>query len=115
LTTLITSLNQDLFHEYGRNMISGFIEKSIDVRLIVVFEGDDTKINIPQNEKVKLINLESPDHSYFLRTFGKLYEANGYRLIRQKGRNEQQLQLIHDFRYNLVRFSFKIFSILIAR
>jgi len=115
VTTLITSLNKTLYDEYGRSMIEGFVDKSIDVKLIIAFEGDKERIDPPKNDFITIIDLKSDDHKYFHKTFGKLYEANGYRLIQQEAPNTQQYKLVHDFRYNFIRFSFKIFSIFAAR
>jgi hypothetical protein len=116
MTTLITSLNQKLFDQYGRNMIEGFINFSHDVKMIIVFEGDIPLRNIPKNDLISLIKLESSDHEYFHKVFGKLYEAHGLKIIQEQLPNGQlQFKPIQDYRFNLVRFSFKIFSLQIAR
>jgi hypothetical protein len=58
----------------------------------------------------------SKSHEKFIKFFGSLYEANGYKVVENNTLYlGKQLKIIQDFRFNAVRFSFKIFSLLIAK
>ena len=114
MVTLVTSINQKLYDEYGEAMIDGFKRFSRDVALIVVFEGEIPNEFVVPGELIRFVQLNSPDYQRFQLTFGKLYEANGMRLV-QLDNSNKQYRLEYDYRYNLVKFSFKIFSLLIAR
>jgi hypothetical protein len=114
---LITSMNQPLFEQYGRQMVAGFEQfAGPDLRLIIVFEGRiQTQIKL-QGNRTLFVPFDSPDHRKFLKYFGHLYEANGLRVVQTPGPNGQnQLQFGWDFRFAAVRFSFKIFAIEIGK
>jgi hypothetical protein len=116
MTTLITSLNQKLLDEYGRKFIESFEKYSRGVKLIVVFEGDFLPEIQFKSTLVQFHKLESKNYIRFQETFGKLFEANGITLQKITMPNGQiQFQLKEDFRFNLIKFSFKIFSLNIAR
>jgi len=105
---LVTSFNETLYREYGERMVREFSEHSDgSVRLIVVFEGD----NLPSIalENIEIIRFNSKDHSLFLNKFGHLHEARGLRI---KALPNNQINLSMDYRFDAVRFSFKIFSII---
>jgi hypothetical protein len=105
---LITSFNKVLHEEYGNRMVHEFSEKTDgSVKLIVVYEGS----NVPNIKlhNVEFVLFQSKDHQEFIRKFGHLHEAKGLRI---KSLPNNQLNLSMDFRFDAVRFSFKIFSLL---
>lgn len=116
LITLVTSLNQALFDAYGSRMMQSFETHAKGVRLVVVFEGP-MKTSVPlAGASFKTIPFKSPDWERFFKFFGRLYEANGIRLREFPQPNGGVLLRPEvSFRYDLVRFSFKIFAIEIAR
>lgn len=108
---LITSVNAVLLNEYGARAFSEFDHYADDtVRLNVIFEG-----KIPNNstnyQRVRFIEFDSPGHREFLRRFGHLHEAKGLRIRFFQEGGQQRVNLAWDFRFDAVRFSFKIFSI----
>jgi hypothetical protein len=91
-------------------MTEEFSQKSDgSVKLVVVFEGAQAP-TIPL-KNVEYILLCHPDHQSFIRKFGSLYEARGFRM---NFLENKEIQLAYDYRFDAVRFSFKIFSILQA-
>lgn len=116
MTTLITSLNEKLLDLYGRRMLQEFQKSSRDVKLIVVFEGNKPADLSWQQGLVRLVELRSEKFDRFQKFFGRLYEAHGLKIVqkRQEG-GGVHLQPVWDYRFNLVRFAFKIFSIDLAR
>lgn len=114
---LITSINQALYHEYGKRMMEGWQANSRGVKLFIVFEGSlPQELREQKFETIKILKLKGQDLDRFHNTFGKLYEANGIRLKETTFPNgERRIEIGNDYRFNFVRFSFKIFSILIAR
>lgn len=116
MTTLVTSLNRSLFEIYGRNMIEGFNRFSQDVKMIIVFEGEIPKGEVPESELIRVVKLESSEYEYFHNVFGRLYEAHGLKIIQERQLDGKiQLKPVQDYRFNFVKFSFKIFSLDIAR
>jgi len=107
---MITSFNEILFDQYGERMVREFSEKSDGtVKLLVVFEGYKLpKMNL---KNIEFICFDNDDHKLFLKKFGHLHEARGLRI---KTLDNNQINLSMDFRYDAVRFSFKIFSLLQA-
>ena len=105
---LVTSVNNELFAEYGERMIREFDQNSDgSVRLAVIFEGHVPVISSLVN--VDILPLRHPDHAKFLRRFGHLHEARGLRI---SIRSDQKIDLTVAWRFDAVRFSFKIFSLL---
>lgn len=108
---IVTSLNQTLFDQYGRRAISEIeMYAGEEVRLNVVFEGKIPS-GLPKYRRVRFVPFESAGHNLFLRRFGHLKEANGLRINFNDDGNKQTASLNWNFRYNAVRFAFKIFAI----
>lgn len=108
---VVTSLNAALLNEYGARAFSEFDHYADDViRLNVIFEGK-VPDNLPSYNRVRFIEFDSSGHREFLRKFGHLHEANGLRIRFFEEGGQRRVNLVRDFRFNAVRFSFKIFSI----
>jgi hypothetical protein len=114
MTDLITSVNTALFEQYGRQMVAGF-EKfaDADIRLIVVFEGPMPSDLIEYRKRCVFVPFSSPDHQRFLKFFGDLYEAHGFKLIVSKAGEIAGVE--RNYLFDAVRFSFKVFAIEIGR
>ena len=114
---LITTANQALYQGYGSRLVAGFEEFAApDIRLIVVFDGPIPPGINAQCKRTLFVPFESAGLRQFQRFFGHLYEANGLRIKRFAGQDGQlQLLVRQNFRFNAVRFSFKIFAIEIAK
>jgi len=108
----ITSMNEKLYHQYGRNMISDFDNKSeSDVTLFVIFEGPIPSIELT-NERIHIVPMESPEHRKFVHYFGHLHEARGLKI--KFSDDKKNVNLEWNYRFDAIRFSFKIYSILQA-
>lgn len=105
---LITSFNEALFRQYGERMANEFEEVTDgSVKLVVVYEGN----NLPGIffKHVKFIKFNSNKHEIFKRKFGNLHEAKGLRIHFEK---DGRVNLSLDYRFDALRFSFKVFSLL---
>ena len=114
---LITTFNNKLFNEYSKNLLDTFIEKSDDsLRLNIFYEGDFGEIKnnyISYDDKIRFYEFKSKDWNVFYNKFGHLAEANGYNVRYDKFKNS----LIADgpsYKWQAVKFSYKIFSIYLA-
>jgi hypothetical protein len=107
---VITSFNESLLKQYGKRMVQEFSEKSDGtVKLVVIYEGDSLPEIYLKN--IEFVRFNHMGHHEFIRKFGHLQEARGVRISYLPN---GQLYLSHDFRFDAVRFSFKIFSLLQA-
>ena len=114
---IITSMNKDLFYKFGRDNIKSLSDNlDKDFRLNVFFEGDVfNELKELENENVRIVKFESSDWQTFFRKFGHLKEANGYKFEESISGKEINLKIYGpDFRWNAVKFSFKIFSVILA-
>ena len=106
MTELITSVNASLFEQYGRQMVDGFEKHAdADIRLIVVFEGP-LPPDLSRYKRCAFIPFLSPDHQRFLKFFGRLHEARGYKLIFSQA--DQPPQVEHNYLFDAIRFSVQV-------
>lgn len=114
---IITSMNKELFYKYGKNSIES-LSKNLDkkFRLNIFFEGEIIEdLKNLQNNNIRVIQFSCPDWATFYRKFGHLKEANGYKFEEKINGNEINLKVYGpDFRWNAVKFSFKIFSVILG-
>ena len=108
---IITSFNENLLNQYGERMVQEFSEKSDgSVKLAVIYEAQDLpKINL---KNIEFVKFNHAGHHEFMQKFGHLHEANGLRLNFLP--DGQVSSIYHDFKFDAVKFSFKIFSLLQA-
>ena len=113
---LVTSLNKKLYQEYGQRFISEFLEnKREGIDLTVVFED-----GIPDSASgvngLNALRLQDSRHPKFLKLFGHLYEANGIQILQEKDAlgKIRIKNISKEWRFDAVRFSFKIFSLSLA-
>ena len=113
-TCFISTMNQKLYREYGLNFINEFIEyANQDINLIILFEGEipsDLKITSHKNLLIK--ELKHLKHEKFINYYKNLYEANGVKVkLVPQANGEKKIELISDYRFNAIKFSFKPFAI----
>ena len=107
---MITSFNEILFEEYGKRMVEEFSEKSDGtVSLAVIFEGK--KFPNLSLKNIAFTCFNHPGHQDFIRKFAHLHEARGLRINLT---SNNQINISQDYKFDAVRFSFKIFSLLQA-
>jgi hypothetical protein len=112
----ITTLNKNLLEVYGYNFFNSF-EKyaNEDCALNVIFEGNFTDIKI-KYKKISFITFDSESHKRFLKFYGGLYEARGLKIVEvNTAFLGKQFKTIRDFRFDAIRFSYKVFAINQAR
>ena len=108
-------MNLNLYNQYGSIFLDEFERYAdSDVNLINVFEGEIPTLLNKKNKSIT-IPLKSDQHVKFQKFFGRLWEANGLRIVYQKKQNgADNYNLSWDYKFNAMRFSFKIFSIFLA-
>ncbi|AGG32698.1 hypothetical protein D521_0128 [beta proteobacterium CB] len=108
---MVTSFNQSLYNSYGKRMTEEFSQKSDgSVKLAVIFEGEVLPRSMPL-KNVEYIIFNNEAHQGFLKKFGNLFEARGFRV---NFLENNQIQIYYDYKFDAVRFSFKVFSLLQA-
>ena len=111
----VSSLNKRLYQEYGKRFISEFLKnKGEGVHLTIVFED-----GIPDSafgfKGLNILELKDSRHPQFIKFFGNLVEANGYRVSLKKDvLGQTNVTVSKSFRHDAVRFSFKAFSLNLA-
>lgn len=115
MVTLVTSLNGRLYEKYGRAMIGSFEACSSDVKLIVVFEGEQPGDLAQTGRSHAVIPIESDDYDRFHARFDNDPKANG-KFTAQVEKNGQMVTVpAISYRFDLVQYSFKIFALEKAR
>ena len=107
----VTTMNPKFFNLYGKNFIDSFDSKANpEIQLYNIFESQE----ILNYGSERIINklFRDDKHTQFLKYFSPLYEANGLRIQFIKNENNQtNLVYANDFRWNAIKFSFKVFAI----
>ena len=109
----VSSMNIKLYEEYGKRFIYEFIDKaSEDINLIIMFEGISPNeiLNLKKNLVVK--SLDNEKHNKFIKFFGHLHEARGLRVKFFEENGVKKINVLSNYKYDAIRFSFKPFSIL---
>jgi hypothetical protein len=114
MKTFISSMNSKLYAAYGKRFIQGWSKHSAnDVFLIICFEGElpnDLSIDLTNNcyRNIKIIYLESDLSKRYIEKFGRFHQARGI-IFNQD--NSKNITAYYNYRFDAIRFSFKIFSI----
>lgn len=106
----VTTLNQNLYAEYGRRALSEFDQFcGRHIQMSLAFEGEvPHDIDLYKNIIVK--NAESMRRTDFVRRFGHLKELSGLE-ITYLNQEKSKIQISYNYRYNAIRFAHKIFAI----
>ena len=112
----VSSMNLKLYDSYGRRFIREFLEmKSNEIKLYIAFE-DGIPEDILKFPELNVLQLQDSNQVNFLKSFSHLIEAHGrQRVVTMDVLGKKQTQLSYNYRYDAIRFSFKIFSLLLAK
>jgi len=112
----VSSMNLKLYESYGRRFIKEFSEmKSDDIKLYVAFE-DGIPGDILKYPELNALQLQDSNQAKFLESFSHLDYARGLtKAITMDVLGKKQTKSSYNFRYDAIRFSFKIFSLLLAK
>jgi hypothetical protein len=110
MLTLITSINERLYHDYGKRFIESWrCNAGSGVRLVVCLEGNTTNIDTLSSEKLIFCDLESNKSKQFRLKYSKFFQAAG--LVPTRVSDAENLyKFSYNYRYDALRFSFKAFS-----
>lgn len=111
MKTFVTSMNAKLFNQYGSQFLLGWEAMAApDVELIVCFEGplDQLNSNVHMGRRYRVIPIDSEIQQFFLKKFGGLAEMRGFQYKNPK--KGVPLNVGYNYRFDAIRFSFKIFS-----
>lgn len=110
MLTLITSMNERLFHEYGKRFIESWrCNAGAGVRLVVCLEGSTDKLNMDSSENLIFCNLESTKSIQFRLKYSKFFQASGL-MPSRVGAGQNLYKFSYNYRFDALRFSFKAFS-----
>lgn len=113
MKTFITSFNKKLYGQYARNFLRSWSQNaSSDINLIVCFEGDLNEIDWSEYSKLKniqIISIDSVDQVIFWKKFGHFLQARGMKPV-LTDQASKTYQFRYNYRYDALRFSFKIFA-----
>jgi len=110
----ITSMNQKIFEAYGERFLDEFEEQAgSDISLINVFEGIQPMQLNRNYLKIKTIDFDCEIHKKFVSYFGHFYQARGFTISHQINPSTKKFdfQIGVDYKFDAVRFSFKVFAI----
>lgn len=114
---LVTTMNLRLYEQYGSRMIRSvdqFADRSI--RLIVVFEGELPADIENLSDRIIFLEYCFPDHEKFIKIFSRHEEARGVRYLDVRKDNKVVAkQKYYDYRWDAIRFSYKVFSLFFAK
>lgn len=106
----ISTMNIELFNNFGKKFLSSFDENAhTKIKLFNIFEGSNN-ISFGSDRIIQKIFYDEV-HRTFLKHFSPLYEANGHRLQFIKEGERYKINYNYDFRWNAIKFSFKVFAI----
>ena len=108
----VTTTNDILFKEYAHVFFDEFEKFSHkDLHMVnYVDEGSDLVFR-SNYKKTKSQLLNSAEHKQFLSYFGKLFEANGFKVKRLKTEEGKiKFHIAQSWKYNAIKFSYKVFA-----
>jgi hypothetical protein len=114
MINLVTSFNRKLLNEYANNFLAGWKKQAKDgINLIVCYEGDVSDLLEFEGNNIQAIGIESENQIAFKRRYSNLLQANGhvpYKSVSSDG--NETVNIVYNYRYDAIRFSFKIFSLI---
>ncbi len=113
MKTFITSFNKKLYDQYARNFLTSWVQNaSPDINLIVCFEGELNDIDwsdFLNCKGIQIITIDSLDQAVFWGKFGHFVQARGLKPV-LSDQATKSYQFRYNYRYDALRFSFKIFA-----
>lgn len=110
MVKFVTTINQNLYAEYGKRALSEFDQFCGErVQMSLVFEGEIPE-DIDSYENIIIERAASRGRNEFMRRFGHLKELNGL-VIKYLEEDKTKLHISYNYRYNAIRFAHKVFSI----
>jgi hypothetical protein len=104
-------MNFKLYQYYGRKFIETWESNAADdLQLVISYEGDKNDLIEHQSPKIKIIDLSSNEHNEFINKYGRFSEAQGLK-FKLSNKFPGVATYDYNYRFDAVRFSFKIFSI----
>jgi hypothetical protein len=109
----ITSMNERLFTDYGRNLLSSWIQySSLDAVLVVCYDDDDNKyMREFDTRNIIQMSIWSDEMRVFFDKYGQFAEANGFKFTPNSLENWKSASVKYDHRFDAMRFSFKSFAL----
>jgi len=105
----VTTTNDRLFDEYAEIFFDEFeLCAGQNISLINYVDEGTKKIFNKNYKKIQSKLLESDLHKRFIKFFGNLKQANGYKI--KLNDNNQPIGIIHSYRNNAIRYSYKVFA-----
>ena len=111
MLTFISSMNYKLFEKYGRRFLSSWFEKAGEsIELVICFEGAGIEAvrDEFESDSIKITSLNSDLLTRFRGIYSQFSEARGIVLRKDE---EKRISATYNYRYDAVKFAFKIFSI----
>lgn len=111
MLTLITSMNERLFVDYGKRFLESWIKHAgLNVRLVVCAEGKISDIApLIDGKKIIACSLESRAQKSFQDRYRHFFQASGLVPVRVS-LEEKIYKFQYNYRFDAIRFSFKAFS-----
>jgi len=111
MLTFISSMNYKLYEQYGKRFLSSWLDKAGDnIELVICFEGAGLEAvhDEFESDRIKIISLSSGLLTRFRGIYSQFSEARGIVLRKDE---EKRISAAYNYRYDAVKFAFKIFSI----
>ena len=111
MLTFISSMNYKLFDQYGRRFLSSWFENAGEsIELVICFEGAgiESVRDEFESDSIKITSLSSDLLTRFRGIYSQFSEARGIVLRKDE---EKRISATYNYRYDAVKFAFKIFSI----
>jgi len=111
MLTFISSMNYKLYEQYGRRFLSSWLDKAgNNIELVICFEGAGLEAvrDEFESDRIKIVSLSSDLLTRFRGIYSQFSEARGI-VLRQD--EQKRISSTYNYRYDAVRFAFKIFAI----
>jgi hypothetical protein len=104
-------MNYKLYGQYGRRFLSSWLEKAGEnIELVICFEGAGIEGVRDEfnSDRIKVVSLKSDLLTRFRGIYSQFSEARGIVLQQDEAK---RISATYNYRYDAVKFAFKIFSI----
>lgn len=104
-------MNYVLYKKYGENFLNTWKKFSgKNIKLTIFFEGENiSEVSKSfQSALIDIVDIYSNEYKLFREIYTNFVEARGIKFLIN---DNKEIKTIYDYRYDAIRFSFKIFSI----